>query len=257
MLNNQKILPIFSTQGSVGKSILTSEDEIEISNDSPTSILAIAKKENLEEIVVIDNSFLDFVKLYKGTSKYKIKLLFGINFTICNDVKDKTDKSLFTNSKVSVLMKNSKGYTDLIKLNDAINANVENFYYEPRGDWEILKKYYTENLEILIPSYDNFIHKNLLQNGKCIPDFGKIKPIMCYSNMELPFDEILTNGIKRYSENNKLKSIETHPIYYYNYSDFKSYMIFRTIQERSQFSKPDVEFLCSNNFCWEGFKNKI
>ena len=74
---------IWKTHASVGKSILTYEDEEDISESAPVSIIAIAKKHNLKQLVVIENSFLSFPSLYKSCNKHDIQLIFGLNFNIC------------------------------------------------------------------------------------------------------------------------------------------------------------------------------
>lgn len=253
---NKSIIPIFSTQGSVGKSILTAEDEQDISQDSPVSIFGIAKKFNLKELLVINNSFLDFCQLYKNSKKNNIHLVFGLTFTICNDVKQKTKESLQSNCKVCVLMKNSKGYEDLIRLNNAINANESSFYYTTRGDWSILNKFITENLQVVIPPYDNFIHRNLFEDGDCLPNLEKLNPLFLFANMELPFDTELNLAIFKFIKNNNYPCLEVHPIYYYAYEDFKPYIVLRSIGNRSSFWKPENDFLCSPNFCWEDYNKK-
>ena len=253
----QNIIPIFKTQGSIGKSILTCEDETEVANDAPVSIISIAKKHSLKEIIVIDDSFLCFPKLYKYCKKHDINLIFGVNFIICNDVSKKDDDYRFENCKVSVLMKNSEGYKDLIKLHDAINANADNFYYTLRGDWKTLNKFWTQNLDLWLPPYDNFIHNNLLMNGKCIPSFDKIIPHLTYANMELPYDNILSNEIKAYAKNNNYLISEVHPVYYYSKEDSKAYNVFRCINNRSLLSSPELNFFSSDKFNFESFLEKL
>ncbi len=266
MENN--VLPVWKTHGSLGKSILTyevnkkpnsNEDDFDIHDDAANSIIVIAKKHNINPLVVIEDSFLSFPSLYKYCKKHEIQLVFGLNFNLCNDVKEKSDKSLLTNSKVSVLMKNSAGYPDLIKLHDAINSNAENFYYEPRGDWAILREYWTENLELVIPPFDNFIHKNYLQNGTCIPNFGdvnRINPIITYANMELSWNSLLNEALVEYAKNNNYRLQEVHPIYYYKKDDFKAYTLFRAIDNRGDYFNTKIDFFDSNCFNFENYLEK-
>lgn len=250
------ILPIFSTQGNICRSLLTAEDETEISDNSPVSIFALAKKHNLNKLFVIDRSFLEFPKLYKNCNKYNIQLIFGISFLVCNNSSNKDEESLFSNCRVAVVMKNSDGYKDLIKLNNRINANKESFYYESRGDWNDIKKYVTDNLQVFIEPYNNFIEKNFIFNGSCIPDFGKIKPIMTYANMNIIYDQIIIPKIKEYSRNNGFECLEVHPIYYHLREDFKAYSTLRSIDVRSKFNCPNINYLSSREFCWEAYEEK-
>lgn len=250
-----EILPIWKTNSSIGKSIITAEDELEIKSDSPVSLFAICRKYNLKKIVVLDDYFSGFPQLFKLSKKYDIQLIYGLNFTLCNDVSKKDEESKKSNCKISVLMKNSNGYTDLIKFHDAVNANAENFYYTPRADYSVLNNI-TYNLQLLIPPYDNFIHNNLLCNGCSIPQFGKLKPIFTYCNIELPYTQVLNPTIKNYSKNNGCECVEVWPINYYRKEDFKQYMVYRCINNRSKFSKPELDFLSSNEFCWQSYCDK-
>lgn len=251
------ITPIFKTHGSIGRSILSSEDEKEIKDDSSVSVIAIAKTHKLDKIIVMEDSFLSFPKLYKNCNKNDIQLIFGLNFTLCNNVLERDEKSILSEHKVSVVMKNSQGYKDLIKLHDAINSKVDNFYYISRGDFKIIQDNWTENLELVIPPFDNFIHKNYLCNGNCLPQFEKIKPVFTFANMSLPWNDILNNKIINYAKNNDYRIEEVHPTYYYKTSDFKSYCIFRAIDNRAKFVNPNISYFCSDEFSFESYYNKI
>jgi DNA polymerase III alpha subunit len=248
VIDKDSILPIFSTQGNICRSLLTADDETEILENSPVSIFAIAKKHSLDKLFVIDRSFLEFPKLYKNCNKYNIQLIFGISFLICNNSKNKNEESLFSNCRVAVVMKNSDGYVDLIKLNNRINANKESFYYESRGDWNDINELVTDNLQVFIEPYNNFLEKNFIFNGSCVPDFGKIKPIMTYASMDILYDQILIPKIKEYSKSSGFELCQVWPTYYYTPNDFKAYSVLRSIDTRNKFNCPNIPFLSSNMF---------
>lgn len=254
-MNN--IIPIFKTHGSIGRSIITYEDETEINELAPVSVISIAKKHNLNKIVIIENNFTSFPELYKNCDKHNIHLIFGLSMVVCNNVKIQDEDSLLSNSKISVLMKNSEGYEDLIRMNDAMNADKNNFYYTPRGDFNIVKNNMTNNLQLIIGPYDSFIHKNLLEFGNCIPNLNGLKPIFTYASMSLPYDDLLIEATLNYAKNNNFETQEVHPIYYYDKASFRAYTTFRCINNRSEFAAPNVDFLCSDEFCWESYENKI
>ncbi len=251
-----EILAIWKTSASLGRSLITVEDEESISENSPVSIFAIAKKFNLDKIVVVDSSFVNFPQLYKLSNKHNIQLIYGIEFQICNDVKDKSEDSLSTNCKVNILMRNSDGYKDLIKLHNKINGEKDNFYYESRGDYNLLLNNFTENLELIIPPHNNFLEKNLIYSGKCIPSWGKIQPIFTYHDVELPYIELVNNAIKKYSLNNKYQLNQVSPILYYKDADFKAFCCYRTINNRTKFNSPNINYLSSNSFSFESFMKK-
>jgi len=257
MENKNNIIPIFKTEASIARSILTVEDIDDIKENQPVSIFAIAKKHDLKQLIICDDNFINFPTLYKTCEKRKIHLIFGCNFTICNDVVDKSDQSLFSNCKVTVLMKNSQGYKDLIKLHNIINGNSDNFYYTARGQWEMIQDYWTENLELVMPSYDNFLHINLLENGTCVPKLGKIKPVISFSNQDVPYDMVLSPKLQEFAANNKLECQEVHNIYYYLDNHYKYYNTVRCINNRTKFNCPNVNYLSSNEFSFESYLKKI
>ena len=164
-----EIINIFKSQGSFYKSILTSEDKSEISKDEPVSIISIAVQNKLDKLLVIDDTFFEFPKLYKNCNKKNIQLIFGIDFIICNDAMEKSERSLKTESKVCILMKNSDGYKDLLNIHNLVHTNLDFCYYKHRLDWKNLQNNWTDNLILLIPQYNGFIHKNLLFDSYCVP----------------------------------------------------------------------------------------
>ena len=251
------MIPIFKTEASVSKSILTVEDTDVIKENYPVSIFGILKKYDIKELIVCDDNFINFPQLYKGCNKRNINFIFGCNFNICNDEKEKTEESLSSNCKVSVLIKNSQGYKDLLKLHNAINGNADGFYYTTRGSWKIIQDYWTENLELVLPSYDNFLHKNLLENGNAVPDFGKIKPTILYSWQDVAFDMVLSPKLQQFAANNNFEFQECHNIYYYLDSHFKYFNIARCINERTKFDCPNIDFLSSSGFSFESYLRKI
>jgi DNA polymerase III alpha subunit len=249
------IIPIFKTHGSLSKSILSYEDTNDIVALSPVSIMGIIDKYKLPKAVVIEDSFLSFPSLYAGLAK-KCELIYGINFTCCQNALDKSEGSLKTEHRISILMKNSNGYKDLLKIHNLIHTNQDYFYYRTRVDFDIIKKYWTDNLLLLIPPYDNFIHKNLLSNSVCVPDFGTIKPILTFAKQNLPFDYLLEEAITKYAPSNNYDLQEVHPVYYYKDVDVKSFYTYKLIENRSKFSEPKLDFFCSNNFSWESYLRK-
>ncbi len=252
-----KIISIFKTQGSFHKSLLTSEDENEISKDGPVSIISIAKKYKLEKIIVLDDTFFSFPSLYKNCNKNNIELIFGINIIICKDRFQKNDSSLKTNNKICILMKNSESYIDILKFHNAIYTDQENLYYQFRTDYKMLQQYFTDNLFLFIPPHDSFIEKNLLYNSICVPDFGKIKPTLTFAKVGLPYEEVLNENIKNYASNNNYDLIEVQPVYYYRNNDVKNWMVKMAIENRSNFSSPELNYACSDRFSFQEFCRKI
>jgi DNA polymerase III alpha subunit len=251
---NKNILPIFSSHFSLGKSTLTLEKPEPIEDNKPISIFSIAKENKLTEIYLVENNFSGFIQAYKTSKDNKINLKFGLKLVICNDLADKSEASFKTESKVIIWMKNSDAYKDLIRIYS--KAATDGFYYLPRLDWKHLQEMFTNNLILSIPSYGSFLHNNLLKGYECVPDFGKLKYNIMYSRMSLPFDFLIEENHKNYAKNNNIEILETHPIYFYSLKQLDSYICFKAIHKRGQFSAPKIDNHGSSDFCWENYKNK-
>lgn len=251
---NKDIVPIFSSHYSLGRSTLTLEKPEEIVDNKPISIISVAKKYELNEICLVEDNFSGFIESYKNTKDNNIQLKFGLKLVICNDINDKSEESFKSESKVIIWMKNSAGYSDLIRIYS--KAACDGFYYIPRLDWKNLQSMFTENLILSIPSYSSFLHNNLLKGSECVPDFGKIKPNIFYSRMSLPFDFLIEDSHRNYAKNNGLDLVECHNIRFYSAKQFDSYLTFRCINKRSVLSKPNIDNFGSRTFSFEEYLKK-
>lgn len=262
-MNNISI-PIFTSDASLGRSILTSDDfEIiekkgtkkpkEIDENS-TSIWTIANIHNLNPVHIVENSMVSFISHFKYAKKSARKLIFGVKFKLLQDATEKTESSFNTESEVIVWMKNSSGYDDLIRLYSAIHSEPNNFYYYARGDWKILNRYWTKNLVLTIPFYNSFLEKNTFTYGhRAIPEFGQIEPNFLLEYHDLPFDNILSDVVKKYALSHKYQLTPSHSIYYYANKDAIAYQNLRCILDRTTFDMPNLKHFSSDKFSFESW----
>jgi DNA polymerase-3 subunit alpha len=244
-----EVLPLFKSHYSIGRSILTLEDE-ENEENQPDSIIDIAKDNKLKEIYLVEDNMTSFLQAYTNTKKYNINLRYGLRITLTDDIKDKTDDSRQKNCKFVIFFKNQDGYKNLINI--FTTAAKDGFYYEPRIDYKTLKSLWDEkNLLLAIPFYDSFIFNNTLKGSVCVPDIEFTKPILFIENNNLPFESIVKAKVLNFSKTNNLKTIETKSIYYKNKKDFKAYLTFRCINNRSTLNKPELQHMTSNRFSFE------
>ena len=89
-----------------------------------------------------------------------------------------------------------------------------------------------------------------------MPDFP-VKPTFFIEDNNLPFDLILKEKTLEYASTENCEALESQSIYYYRYSDFEQYMVFRCLEERSTLEKPELREMSSNTFCFEHYLNKI
>lgn len=247
-------LPLFKSHFSIGRSILTLEDE-EKEENQPDSIIDIAKDNNLKEVCLVEDNMTSFLQAYTNTKKNNLKLRYGLRISINDDMNEKTEESRRKISKIVIFFKNEEGYKDLIKIFS--NAAKEGFYYEPTIDFKTLKSLWTDkNLILCIPFYDSFIFNNTLKGMVCVPDLEFTKPILFVENNSLPFDHIIKDKVLSYAQANKLEVLNTKSIYYKDNKDFKAYLTFRCINNRSTLNKPELSHMTSNRFSFESLNLK-
>ena len=249
-----EVLPLFKSHFSIGRSILTLEDE-EKEENQPDSIIDIAKDNNLKEVNLVEDNMTSFLQAYTNTKKYNINLRYGLRISINDDMNERSEESRQKTSKVVIFFKNEQGYKDLIKIFSI--AAKDGFYYEPRIDFKTLKSLWSDkNLILCIPFYDSFIFNNTLRGTVCVPDLEFTKPILFIENNSLPFDHIIKDKVLAYAKANKLETLNTKSIYYKNSKDFKAYLTFRCINNRTTLNKPELSHMTSNRFSFESLKIK-
>ena len=245
------MIPLFKSHYSLGRSILTLEDK-DKPDDYPDSIIQITKENKLNELFLVEDNMSSFLEAYTNTNINKIQLNYGLRISVTDLINDKTEDSRHKTSKIIIFIKNKKGQQLLTKLFSI--AAKTGFYYEPRLDYNILKENWAEDLILCIPFYDSFIFNNTLRNYICVPQFDFVKPIMFIEDNDLPFDGIIKNKVDTYAKQNKLEMYNTKSIFYKNRRDFKTYLTFRCINNRTILNKPELEHMSSNEFCFESYK---
>jgi len=242
-------IPLFKSHFSIGRSILTLAKKGSSEANGSDSIVDIAIENNLKRVVLIDDSFSGFIEASKNLTDAGIKLTFGIRMICVSDASDKTEESLSKEHKVIVVAKNYNGYKKLIKIYS--KAATDGFYYAPRTSCEWLKEHWNDNdLDLWIPFYDSYIYKNILTSNVCVPVFNFTEPKYVYEDNYLPFDNLIQDRIK-----DKLV-IPAKSIYYKNKRDFKAYLTFRCINNRSSLDKPELEFMSSDEFCMDSWREQ-
>ena len=247
-------LPLFKSHYSLGKSILTLEKPDDAIKGGPDSIIKLCLDNELKELCLVDDSMSGFLQAYTNCKENKIKLIFGVRLSICFDHKDKSKESLDKTCKYIIFCKNHEGYKRLIKIYSF--AAQQGFYYSPRIDFESLKTFWNEeDLSLCVPFYDSFLHKNTLDGSSCVPDFSFCSPTFFIEDNDIPFDDIIKRKVEDYTSENNFETLQTQSIFYSEKKDFKSYLTFRCINKRTTLDKPNLDHMCSDEFCLESWKN--
>jgi len=246
------MIPLFKSDRSISRSILTLDDETE--KDGPDSIFTIAEENKLEELYLVEDGMTGFLTAYEGCQKRKIPLRFGLRLTFVNDLDSPECENTW--HKNVIFAKNTEGCSDLMKIwSDAATKLSGKF---PRVDYKYIKTAWTKNLHLAIPFYDSFLFRNRLSFSNCIPDFSFTEPTILKERNGLPFEGLIHESLKSFD----YPTMDVKSIYYKNREDFDAYTTFRIVGRRS-FGKqatlecPNMDHFHSDNFCFESWKESL
>lgn len=101
-------------------------------------LLNYVKDNGMDAIAITDHGTMyGVIEFYKKCKSLNIKPIIGMEGYLCKDrnIKDRSSK----NNHIILLAKNEEGYKNLMKITSI--SHIEGYYYKPRFDFEILKKY--------------------------------------------------------------------------------------------------------------------
>jgi DNA polymerase III alpha subunit len=250
----EAVLPIWKSHYSLGRSILTLEKKGSSKAGGPDSIIDICSEEGFKDFYLVDDSMGGFLEAYLNGKDAKMDLRFGLRISICDNCEQKNEESLNRTSKYVIFAKSKEGYQKLIKIYSYAAQN--GFYYEPRISFKELKDLWSnKDLILFVPFYDSFLYQNTLYGKICIPEFDFCEPKFMLEHNDIPFNNIIKRHVLNYCKD-KYEIVKTKSIYYKNKSDFKAYLTFRCINNRSKLDKPEFEHMTSNEFCFENWKEQ-
>ena len=210
--------------------------------NGPQSALWTAKENGDKTFYNVESKFTSFFEGLQNAKELGLKYAFGLKILTGRKLtlEQKEAKSDKSSHKIIIFAKNDAGYRDLSKL----YSNSETGQSINRIDSDELSKYWTDNLILVIPFYDSYIHNNNLTFGECIPTFPVKNPIYCVENNGLPFD----GELKRLVTSSQTNILISQTCYYAKPADFKKFIVYRTMLAGETFNKPNIENLFSDNF---------
>ena len=251
----ENILPLFKSDYSIGKSILTLDDTEEIKKDSSVSVFAICKKHGIEDLYLVEDSMRGFLKAYINCDKHSLNLRYGLRVSICPSISKKNEESRKQSSKVIIFAQTASGTDKLIKIYS--KAAQEGFYHVPRIDCDLLSEYWDEeDLALCVPFYDSYIFVNTIQHGVSLPDLRQFNPTFFLEDNDLPFDSTVRDAVISHTSITKEDVQPVQSVYYYEKDDFLAYLAFRCIGKRSDLACPRLDHMGSELFCFENYLNK-
>tara|TARA_Y100000310_G_scaffold343375_1_gene450707 strand:+ start:12153 stop:12923 length:771 start_codon:yes stop_codon:yes gene_type:complete len=254
---DDRVLPLFKSHYSIGRSILTLENSA--SDVEPTvstdSVMDICSENDISNIFLVEDNMNGFLEAYQSSKDINSVLTFGLRLSILDDCEDKSAESLQRTCKYIIFAKNDNGYRRLIRI--YTHASKTGFYYYPRIDFSSLRSFWSnDDLSLCVPFYDSFIFRNSLEYTSCVPELDFVEPVFFTENNGLPFDSLISDRVHSFCKD-KFPIQKVKSIYYRNREDFKAYLTFRCINNRTTLDKPNFDHMCSNEFCFESWKEQV
>lgn len=229
------MIPLFKSQYSIGKSILTLDN-----------IVDIAEINELKTVVLVEDSFYGFRSFKKVFEEKNIHFVFGIRLPVVQD--DVKNEKL---SKLIFFAKNSQGLQKIKQMySDA---------YTHEGQSVIMSNYsrsFFDDIKIAVPFYDSFIFNNLFYFGMSNINLNGLDAAYFIENNNHPFDFQIQNALADLN----VAKVNAKSIFYKNKDDFHAFQMYKAVCNRSQgksptFSNPNLNNFCSDEFCWESYKD--
>lgn len=244
------IIPIFKTQGSIGKSILRASD-----------VARIAKENKMAKVGIVNEAVSDFAEILKEMKKVEVGFWFGYLFNVCNDLSSSDEEIKKSECKMIAFVKNDAGYKTLCEFYTEVECHDKRAI-----DYKtILKKYKDRDLLFAVPFYDSFLFKNTLFLSDCSPNFGDLEICMLLDDNDLPFEKMVRTKVLKYAKSKGYETQEVKNIFYEKGEDFTAYLTQRIKKNdsmacgarSSNIGRPNLDHMFSRTFSFESFLKDV
>ena len=185
--------------------------------------------------------FVNTILNHNKIAKHQIKPIIGCEFNICEDHKNKSIKD--NGFQVVLLAKNKNGYHNLAKMSSI--AFIDGFYYVPRIDREVVKKY-KEDIIVLSGNLYGEIPNKILNLGEnqaeeallwWKQEFQKdfYLEIMRHNQQD---ETIVNETLLKFSKNHNVKVVATNNTFYLDKKDANAHDILLCVKDGEKQTTP-------------------
>jgi len=212
------------------------------------NIIKAAAKDNMPAVAMTDTAnmmasfhFVSAILNHNKTAETPIKPIVGCEFNICEDHKNKSQKD--NGYQVVLLAKNKKGYHNLAKMSSI--AFVDGFYYVPRIDREIIKKY-KEDVIVLTGNLYGEVPSKILNLGE-----KQAEDALLWWKQEFKDDfyielmrhnqqdeKIVNETLLKFSKKHDIKIIATNNTFYLDKKDANAHDILLCVKDGEKQATP-------------------
>ena len=219
-------------------------------------LVAKAKKCNMPALALTDHGVMyGVIQFYKEAVANQIKPIIGCEVYVApQSRKDKSNGKKESPSHLILLVKNKKGYQNLLQL--VTKSFLEGFYYKPRIDKEILKEY-SDGLIGLSACMNGEIPRMILQNNPAKARelaisyqkiFGKDNFYLELQNNTMPEQIKINEELVKLGHSLKMPLVATNDVHYMNREDREAHDILLCIQTATNLDDPNRMKLSTDEF---------
>jgi DNA polymerase-3 subunit alpha len=222
-----------------------------------------AKKNEMSALALTDHGVMyGAIEFYKKAKEAQIKPIIGCEIYLAiNSRFNKRPKIDEKNYHLVLLAKNEEGYKNLIKLTTI--AHLEGFYYKPRIDKEVLRKY-SNGLIALSSCLQGEIPQLIINNQKekleealkyYLETFG---PENFYLEVQHhpgePFQAKVNEEIFKLAKKFNVKVVATNDVHYIKKDDREIHDILLCLQTKKKKSDPDRLCMLNDDYSFRSVK---
>ena len=208
-------------------------------------VIECAKKFNMNSVAITDHGVMyGVMDFYFSALKSGVKPIIGCEvYTSLNSRFERNGDKKY--GHLVLLCENNTGYKNLIRL--VTQATEDGFYYKPRVDTELLKKY-GEGLIALSGCLRGDVASAYLESGyeaafekaKLLSGiFGSNNFFLEVQNHGIPEEEMVRECMKKLSRDLKLPLVATNDVHYVEKKDAETQDVLMCIQTGKKLSDPD------------------
>ena len=190
---------------------------------------------------------------FKACKEFGLNPIFGCEVYTCRDHTDRTDQR---RNHLILLAQDITGYHNLVKL--VSHSYLEGFYYKPRVDHEMIKKY-KEGLICLsaciageIPQA--ILHKNMDLARSIAMEYHDMFQENFYFELQsnkLPEQDIVNKGLLDLAEDLHYPIVATNDCHYLNKEDYQAHEVLLAIGTKKTMDDPTRLTFTTNEFYYK------
>ena len=220
-------------------------------------LITITKEMGFTAVAITDHgNMAGSFEFYTGCLKAGIKPIIGVEAYIVKDseIKDKDEERFH----LVLIAMNETGYKNLIKL--VSEANINRFYYSPRIDFKLLRKYGEGIIAMTACAPKSLLYMNGHSDIKMITTYKILKSCVEQTYLEIMphnFKSQKVHNAKMIEIANKMNEsvVSTQDVHYLRKEDEKVHDILMAIQDRDPYGINSL-YLCSKHKAFVMYKNR-